>query len=152
MDAARRFTARHRTRANNESQVEATKTALNRDPVVLIQGPPGTGKTRTILSLLSALLHAVPSSTKKTDIDFKHYAEMRESRPVMTAEELRDAWSRAAPWMSGAMNPRDAPPSSALTAESPRVCGLLDLRGGESWERRLTSVQRFSHARLRTAL
>ena len=112
-------------RANNESQVEATKTALNRDPVVLIQGPPGTGKTRTILSLLSALLHAVPSSTKKTDIDFKHYAEMRESRPVMTAEEKRDAWSRAAPWMSGAMNPRDAPPSSALTAES-RAGGAVD--------------------------
>ena len=105
--------------------MEATKTALNRDPVVLIQGPPGTGKTRTILSLLSALLHAVPSSTKKTDIDFKHYAEMRESRPVMTAEEKRDAWSRAAPWMSGAMNPRDAPPSSALTAES-RAGGAVD--------------------------
>lgn len=105
-------------RANNESQVEATKTALSRDPLVLIQGPPGTGKTRTILSLLSALLHAVPHSSSKTEIDFKHYAAMRESRAVMTAEEKRDAWSRAAPWMSGAMNPRDAPPSSALVAES----------------------------------
>ena len=71
------------------------------------------------------LLHAVPSSSTKTDIDFKHYAEMRESRPVMTAEEKRDAWSRAAPWMSGAMNPRDAPPSSALAAES-RAGGAVD--------------------------
>ena len=105
-------------RANNESQVDATKTALSHDPLVLIQGPPGTGKTRTILSLLSALLHAVPHSSSKTEIDFKHYAAMRESRAVMTAEEKRDAWSRAAPWMSGAMNPRDAPPSSALVAES----------------------------------
>jgi len=94
----------------NDSQVKAVQTALNRDPLVLIQGPPGTGKTRTILSLLSVLLHSVPSVTAHTSVDFESYAKMRDERVEMTAEEKSAAWRRASPWLSGASNPRDAPP------------------------------------------
>lgn len=39
-------------------QMEALQAGLDGTPVVLIQGPPGTGKTRTILNLLSVVMHA----------------------------------------------------------------------------------------------
>jgi hypothetical protein len=40
------------------AQMEALQAGLDGSPVVLIQGPPGTGKTRTILNLLSVVMHA----------------------------------------------------------------------------------------------
>ncbi|KAF3337672.1 putative helicase MAGATAMA 3-like protein [Carex littledalei] len=51
---------------------------------ILLRGPPGTGKTQTILGLLSAVLHSVPSrlQTKLTN------------------------WLKASPWLLGT-NPRD---------------------------------------------
>jgi len=39
-------------------QMEALHAGLDGTPMVLIQGPPGTGKTRTILNLLSVVMHA----------------------------------------------------------------------------------------------
>lgn len=96
--------------AYNDSQVKALKTALSRDPLVLIQGPPGTGKTRTILSLLSVLLHSVPSTSSKTQVDFQSYAKMRQACAKRSPEERHRAWRAASPWMSGAPNARDAPP------------------------------------------
>ncbi len=39
-------------------QMDALKAGLDGTPVVLIQGPPGTGKTRTILNLLSVVMHS----------------------------------------------------------------------------------------------
>lgn len=39
-------------------QMDALRAGLDGTPVVLIQGPPGTGKTRTILNLLSVIMHA----------------------------------------------------------------------------------------------
>ncbi|KAJ9510377.1 hypothetical protein QJQ45_015835 [Haematococcus lacustris] len=42
----------------NTSQMEALCAGLDGTPLVLIQGPPGTGKTRTILNLLSVVMHA----------------------------------------------------------------------------------------------
>jgi hypothetical protein len=39
-------------------QMEALQAGLDGTPLVLIQGPPGTGKTRTILNLLSVVMHA----------------------------------------------------------------------------------------------
>jgi senataxin len=38
--------------------MEALRAGLDGTPVVLIQGPPGTGKTRTILNLLSVVMHS----------------------------------------------------------------------------------------------
>lgn len=38
--------------------MDALKAGLDGTPVVLIQGPPGTGKTRTILNLLSVVMHS----------------------------------------------------------------------------------------------
>ena len=126
-------------RANNESQVEATKTALNRDPVVLIQGPPGTGR-RAHLSLLGVVARR-PAVTK-TDIDFKHYAKARVA-PGDDGEEKRDREPRRAPDERCDESSRRAaveppPPSPAGGARHwPRVLGT-----------KATSVQRFSYARL----
>ena len=39
-------------------QMSALQSGLDGSPLVLIQGPPGTGKTRTILNLLSVVMHA----------------------------------------------------------------------------------------------
>ncbi|KAL4853029.1 putative helicase MAGATAMA 3 [Chlorella vulgaris] len=44
----------------NGSQMEAVTGGLDGSPVVLIQGPPGTGKTKTILGLLSIIMHSAP--------------------------------------------------------------------------------------------
>ncbi len=38
--------------------MEALRAGLDGTPLVLIQGPPGTGKTRTILNLLSVVMHS----------------------------------------------------------------------------------------------
>lgn len=38
--------------------MDALQAGLDGTPVVLIQGPPGTGKTRTILNLLSVVMHS----------------------------------------------------------------------------------------------
>ncbi|CAL8467911.1 g7449 [Coccomyxa elongata] len=86
----------------NESQMSAVTAGLDRSPVVLIQGPPGTGKTRTILGLLSIVLHAVPAHssglTKRSPA-----APM----PEYGADDVRRLWRSAAPWLAGVADPRD---------------------------------------------
>ncbi len=66
-----------------------------------MQGPPGTGKTRTILGLLSIVLHAVPAHssglTKRSPA-----APM----PEYGADDVRRLWRSAAPWLAGVADPR----------------------------------------------
>ena len=117
-------------RSCNDSQIKALESALTREPLVLVQGAPGTGKTRTIIPLLSVLLHSVPSTSSRAIVDFKAYAKMREARVVATAEEKREAWMRASPWLRGTTNPRDAPPPPTLVAE--KVSGSVNAESNVS--------------------
>ena len=139
-------------RAYNDSQVKALSTALNRDPLVLIQGPPGTGKTRTILSLLSVLLHSTPSSSARTHVDFESYARMRAAATHLTRDERNKEWVRASPWLAGVPNPRDAPPlvaqqnhvkelhgavrpSESITSARPALAQQAHLLGSDAYKR-----------------
>uniref|UniRef100_A0A2P2LL90 Uncharacterized protein MANES_09G064900 n=1 Tax=Rhizophora mucronata TaxID=61149 RepID=A0A2P2LL90_RHIMU len=85
----------------NNSQVEAINAGLSRKAFVLIQGPPGTGKTQTILSLLSAILHATPARLLQK-------SGLHEIRcgPELPIQEKYNHWARASPWLTGS-NPRD---------------------------------------------
>lgn len=86
---------------HNETQQEAIQAGLARKAFVLIQGPPGTGKTKTILGLLSAILHASPARvlSKGELLEVKHRTEL----PM---QEKYNHWARASPWLTGS-NPRD---------------------------------------------
>jgi hypothetical protein len=67
-----------------------------------MQGPPGTGKTRTILGLLSIVLHAAPAGS----------AGMAKSKaaaqpmPEYSRADLIRLWAKASPWLAGARDPR----------------------------------------------
>jgi senataxin len=52
----------------NESQMQAVTAGLDGSPMVLIQGPPGTGKTKTIMGLLSIILHSAPKGAFSTTV------------------------------------------------------------------------------------
>eukprot|EP00884_Botryococcus_braunii_P016658 jgi/Botrbrau1/3676/Bobra.0008s0007.1 len=85
----------------NESQLRAIEAGLDGSPLVLIQGPPGTGKTRTILGLLSIILHAAPPGVAAlTDVGTGSTLEPPDS---VARSQL---WQKAAPWSGGAVNPR----------------------------------------------
>ncbi|KAG6711208.1 hypothetical protein I3842_05G042000 [Carya illinoinensis] len=86
---------------HNETQQEAIQAGLARKAFVLIQGPPGTGKTKTILGLLSAILHASPARVLSK-------GELREIKrgPELPVHEKYNHWARASPWLTGS-NPRD---------------------------------------------
>ncbi|XP_062178098.1 probable helicase MAGATAMA 3 isoform X2 [Alnus glutinosa] len=86
---------------HNESQQEAIQAGLARKAFVLIQGPPGTGKTKTILGLLSTILHASPARvlSKGELLEIKHKTEL-------SMQEKYNYWARASPWLTGS-NPRD---------------------------------------------
>lgn len=69
-----------------------------------LQGPPGTGKTRTILGLLSIILHAAPA----------HSAGLirraqPQPMPEFSRQDAHRLWLQAAPWLSGAAHPRCLP-------------------------------------------
>jgi senataxin len=98
------------THTRADSQLTALKAALEKQPITLIQGPPGTGKTRIILSLLSVILHAVPGVKSGLEIDLRRFLETRDERKPLSPTENASVHRRAAPWMCGASNPRDAPP------------------------------------------
>ena len=98
------------THTRADSQLTALKAALEKQPITLIQGPPGTGKTRIILSLLSVILHAVPGVKSGLEIDLRRFLETRDERKPLSPAENASVHRRAAPWMCGASNPRDAPP------------------------------------------
>ncbi|KAF5745085.1 helicase MAGATAMA 3-like isoform X1 [Tripterygium wilfordii] len=85
----------------NESHEEAIQAGLLRKPFVLIQGPPGTGKTQTILALLSAILHATPST-----VHIKGGLREVKRGPEPPLQEKCKHWERASPWLTGS-NPRD---------------------------------------------
>jgi hypothetical protein len=41
-------------------QMNAIRSGLDGSAINLVQGPPGTGKTKTILGILSIIMHSVP--------------------------------------------------------------------------------------------
>ncbi|KAL6754526.1 AAA domain-containing protein [Haematococcus lacustris] len=89
----------------NTSQMEALCAGLDGTPLVLIQGPPGTGKTRTILNLLSVVMHAAQKGS----------LELMKGQPrvngsggaVMEDEERLRMWLSQAPWVLGDPSPLD---------------------------------------------
>ncbi|RZC44139.1 hypothetical protein C5167_037097 [Papaver somniferum] len=86
---------------HNSSQLDAIREGLSRKSVVLIQGPPGTGKTQTILGLLSAVLHATPTTLQSKGEKLEIIRQ-----PEMSISEKYDHWKIASPWLYGC-NPRD---------------------------------------------
>nr|XP_023920246.1 probable helicase MAGATAMA 3 isoform X2 [Quercus suber] len=87
---------------HNETQQEAIQAGLARKAFVLIQGPPGTGKTKTILGLLSAILHATPARV----LSKGEFLEMKRG-PQLPIQEKYNHWVSASPWLIGG-NPRDS--------------------------------------------
>ena len=77
---------------NNDQQLEALKTTVDKKEVMLIQGPPGTGKTTTLWGLISILTQA--HKFKFEDV----FLELKPFEP-MTREEKREAWLEASPWI-----------------------------------------------------
>lgn len=69
------------------------------------QGPPGTGKTRTIMGLLSIILHASPANTAGLV-----QRAAAKPMPEVPRADLDRLWRLASPWLSGAANPRSAHP------------------------------------------
>ena len=65
------------------------------------QGPPGTGKTRTIMGLLSIILHAAPANTAGL---VKRAAA--QPMPEYAQDDMDRLWRLASPWLSGSANPR----------------------------------------------
>ncbi|MCL7042633.1 hypothetical protein MKW94_021725 [Papaver nudicaule] len=86
---------------HNSSQLDAIRAGLSRKTVVLIQGPPGTGKTQTILGLLSAILHATPTSLQSKGETFDVILQ-----PEMSIDDKYNHWRLASPWLYNC-NPRD---------------------------------------------
>lgn len=102
----------------NASQLAAVTAGLDGTSLTLIQGPPGTGKTKTILGLLSIVLHAAPrgafSSQRAQPAGEgsaaqagKPEARARPSRSL-TPAEVHATWQAHCPWLTGAPDPREA--------------------------------------------
>ncbi|KAL6776825.1 hypothetical protein ACKKBF_B31070 [Auxenochlorella protothecoides x Auxenochlorella symbiontica] len=102
----------------NASQLAAVTAGLDGTSLTLIQGPPGTGKTKTILGLLSIVLHAAPrgafSSQRAQPAGEgsaaqagKPEARARPSRSL-TPAEVHATWQAHCPWLTGAPDPRAA--------------------------------------------
>ncbi|PSC70977.1 putative helicase MAGATAMA 3 [Micractinium conductrix] len=123
----------------NDSQMEAVTGGLDGSPVVLIQGPPGTGKTKTILGLLSIIMHSAPkgafaaaapanggggdgalSPTAADAENLPSYVKYRR----MSAERKRAVWLETRPYLLGVPDPREevVPPEQA---DSSDAFGLL---------------------------
>lgn len=68
---------------------------------VHFQGPPGTGKTRTILALLSVIMHAAPPGSARL------LKGSTTSRPILQVgyEDQKRLWLQTSPWLIGE-NPR----------------------------------------------
>ncbi|RMZ53306.1 hypothetical protein APUTEX25_004794 [Auxenochlorella protothecoides] len=102
----------------NASQLAAVTAGLDGTSLTLIQGPPGTGKTKTILGLLSIVLHAAPrgafSSQRAQPAGEgsaaqagKPEARARPSRSL-TPAEVHATWQAHCHWLTGAPDPREA--------------------------------------------
>lgn len=66
-----------------------------------LQGPPGTGKTKTILALLSIIMHSAPPGSARL------MKGSKAGRPMVTLDlnDQKRLWLQAAPWLLG-HNPR----------------------------------------------
>jgi hypothetical protein len=99
-------------------QMEAVTGGLDGSPVVLIQGPPGTGKTKTILGLLSIIMHSAPrgafaaATVPAVDEALSPRAAAAARLPSymayrqLSAEARREAWLEANPVFMGRPDPR----------------------------------------------
>ncbi|KAK9812261.1 hypothetical protein WJX73_008588 [Symbiochloris irregularis] len=91
----------------NASQMAAMCSGLSDEPVVLIQGPPGTGKTRTILGLLSIVLHASIHRVGQA-VDQASDTRSRLAGKPAGGQQLMRLWGKACPWVAGRDPLRDA--------------------------------------------
>ncbi|KXZ52239.1 hypothetical protein GPECTOR_10g870 [Gonium pectorale] len=105
----------------NPSQMSALQAGLDGTPVVLIQGPPGTGKTRTILNLLSVIMHSAHKGS---------VALMSAAQQQQQAAEAAVAGGAQALCGVAALLPADpAGRSSLLAAQCPWLGGRLRAGG-----------------------
>lgn len=106
-------------------QMAALKSGLDGTPLVLIQGPPGTGKTRTILNLLSVVMHSaakgslelVPKAATPAVISGQGpgpggiaataAGTLAASQEVAAKAERQRLWRLQSPWMFGHPTLRD---------------------------------------------
>jgi hypothetical protein len=105
----------------HHTQMAALRAGLDGTPLVLIQGPPGTGKTRTILNLLSVVMHSaakgslelVPSVAKSAAAGPGSGGASGGSAAAAAAaagsssEERERLWRLQSSWMFGEPAPRD---------------------------------------------
>ena len=107
----------------NPAQVRAVTAGLGGSALTLIQGPPGTGKTKTILGLLSIILHSGPKGAfflsgpgKSAGVREKDGTQSDAAAPSTTTSsdslsltpvQKHAIWrERNCPWLWGATDPR----------------------------------------------
>jgi senataxin len=101
-------------------KMAALRAGLDGTPLVLIQGPPGTGKTRTILNLLSVVMHSAAKGSlelvPKAAGSSGHMqpraaagaaAGAGTSAEAAAAAERHRVWRLQSPWMVGEPTARD---------------------------------------------
>lgn len=113
----------------------ALRAGLDGTPLVLIQGPPGTGKTRTILNLLSVVMHsaakgslelvpkaAAGSSKRKPQAAAGPAAKGAVSAEEAAAAERQRLWRLQSPWMFGQPTARDVHGPSRDAGGAGQLC------------------------------
>lgn len=118
------------------TQMEALRAGLDGTPLVLIQGPPGTGKTRTILNLLSVVMHSAAKGSLELVAKAASTAACSgqgpgpgggaaaaaggtdESEDQGAAAERAQLWRLQSPWMFGEPTLRDMHGPTIDTGES----------------------------------
>lgn len=108
----------------NSDQLDFLQRSLEFSGVLLLQGPPGTGKTRTVLALLSLLLHAAPGSCGKGSS-----LSVADSRSPPCAAERPRQWLKC-PWLAGRSREdvRERPDDGS-ELDQPAVVGKRARRG-----------------------
>ena len=69
--------------------------------LAVIQGPPGTGKTRTILALLSVIMHSAPPGSGK----LLKGSTAPKAQTYISEQQQETLWKLSSPWLIEA-NPR----------------------------------------------
>ena len=69
--------------------------------LMALQGPPGTGKTRTILALLSVIMHSAPPGSGR----LLKGRTAPQVKAQISEQEKVNLWELSSPWLKGA-NPR----------------------------------------------
>lgn len=85
-----------------------------------MQGPPGTGKTKTILALLSIVLHSAP----KGSAGLTRYTPRSSPRPPPDASAFKRLWRLSSPWFFGLPNPR-SPPALPICVHQKSMCHTM---------------------------